>query len=251
MTNLQLAENFFTDFFGAICFYNDPRDGYVKISDGHRKIETLSVYFPNRVDLNDNETAERLTTACGNDFYKRYVGSKNLLLCGMQGSRLLASFWVDDKVVGMMNFSGVGIKGNVEAIFDYFCGRDLDCLAESAVTALHNVVTNNGQKFEKGMKLKGIADDYLKMLGVDNLRGEGFYTEPTYEYKNFIIPDRQRIYEEINASFRKEYKAISEIAKKRADNFRKLLDLLTEEDWKGFYADMEIKYPYVPTSEDD
>ena len=34
MSNLQLAKEFFSEVFGAICFHNDALDGYVDFNDG-------------------------------------------------------------------------------------------------------------------------------------------------------------------------------------------------------------------------
>lgn len=252
MTRLQLAEKFFTDFFGAVCFYNDPQDGYVEISDGHRKIETLSVYFPNKIDLHDEATTIRLTNARGEKFYESYVGARDLTVCGVQGSRILACFYYDGKIIGMHNFSGVGLKGNIDIICDYFCGRDLCNLNDGVVKSQHNVATNNGRKFEKGMKLKEIVDDYVNDFGIDDLNdGDNHYVEPTYKCENFTLVDRRLINKTINGCFGEEFKAIGDIAKSRSETFGKLYGFLTEEEWAKFYADWDMKYPPEVTREDD
>ena len=87
MSNLQLAKEFFSEVFGAICFHNDALDGYVDFNDG-RRLETLAVYFPNKFDLHDEETKSRLSKEVGEDFYERYCDAVGKMVCGIQGEMI-------------------------------------------------------------------------------------------------------------------------------------------------------------------
>lgn len=130
MINLLAAQKFFSDTFGAVCFYNDYNDGYVTL-DERKKVETLSVYFPNKLDLYDQETKIRLIKAAGDNFYERYSGAKGKTLCGIRSSQLMVAYYVDHKTVGIYSYNRLGLKGLINFLFDFFCGIDINCYAES------------------------------------------------------------------------------------------------------------------------
>lgn len=249
MTNLQVAQKFFSDTFGAICFYNDVKDGYTEFEDGRTKIETLSVYFPNRLDLYDVEVKNRLTQVAGDKFYERYSGAENKIVCGMQANKLLVAFYLDGKVIGIVNYIPIGLKGHCDLIFDYFSGVDLDRYADEVVTFSVSVPTNNGLKMSKGLRIKTAIEQYLSDNNIMPLRKKfGYYVLPERSGE-YPVEVRQEAFRDINKYFKNENARFTEIAERRKENHTELFKFLSAEDWSTFYKDMGVNPPR-PTRED-
>jgi hypothetical protein len=237
MSNLLLAKKFFTEVFGAICFYNDEQDGYTEFSDG-RKLETLAVYFPNKLDLYIDETKSRLTKAAGENFYKRYCGADGKMVCGMASSKLLAAYYLNDVVVGIDSYMLGGLKGACNLIVDYFCGHDLKATPFGERCFTETVQTNNHLKIMKGEDIEKTLEGFLF---TDNFspykKSQLFHLPKTQdEYVKDVWEMKRKI---VNA-FPDESKAISEIAKRRDDLFLQAFLKISREDYAEFEKDMGI-----------
>lgn len=237
MTNLLLAEKFFTEVFGAICFYNDKQDGYAEFCDG-RKLETLAVYFPNKLDLYNDETKARLTKAAGENFYKRYCGADGKMVCGMMSSKLLAGYYIDDKVVGIDSYMLGGLKGGCNFIVDYFCGYDLKATPFSVQYFTENVQTNNNLKIIKG---QDIQETLERFLFTDNFspykKPQLFYLPKT---QKDYIKDKWEMKRKIVNAFPNEINVISKIAERRSQLFQQTFMELSRKEFAVFEEDMGV-----------
>lgn len=233
MTNLQLAETFFAEVFGAVCFYNDEMDGYHTFSDKQKAIETLSVYFPNKIDENDLETKTRLIGAAGEQFYNRYCGAIGKKLCGMQASHLLVAYYLNSEVVAIIHYNGIGLKGSCNLIFDYFCGVDINSFADSAKRFTLSVETNNGLKIEKGANIQSVIESYLIQKDLlSNKNNQVFFKRSGKSEQEMLCF--------VNEIFGDENLRFARLAKDRKNRHTNLMALLSGKEWADFYCDMGI-----------
>ncbi|MCD8041040.1 MAG: hypothetical protein LUF82_05940 [Clostridia bacterium] len=232
--NLLAAKRFYQDCFGAVCFCNEPQDGYFKSDDG-REIHTLAIYFPNRLDQEDEKLSTRLRNAAGKNFFESYDGAKGLRLCGINGCKIMACFLVNGKVVAIKRYGALGLKGSVEMVADYFCGYDLGA-CNNHVTA--DVTTNNGFKITKGMTFKQVADDFLSLNSIPEMNEKNGYFIFRNDENKSITPGGLVVSEIITRLFPENQ--VKNIAAKRQKEFEKLFDKLTTEEWHSYLTDMQI-----------
>ena len=235
MKNLLAARQFFSDVFGAVCFYNDRQDGYIAFSDGRKSIETLSIYFPNKLDLYDLETKKRLTNAVGENFYERYCGAKSRMLCGLYSSQLMVAYYYDNKVIGIHSYNHLGLKGSVDRIFNYFCGVNLNLYAENERCFSASVCTNNNIKIETGYNIQNVVESYLNEI--DYKFDEYFRLDVSL---NYPVLEQQKRFKQIDEIYGTENSNFCLCAKRRAERFSKLMGALSKEDLQEFYNDIEI-----------
>lgn len=236
MVNLLTAQKFFTDTFGAVCFYNDFDDGYVVFSDGHKEVETLSVYFPNKLDLYDKDTKNRLVKAAGDKFYERYSGSKGMTLCGIRSSQLMVAYYVDKKIIGINCYVHLGLKGLSDAIFKFFCGININCYAESIRCFTETIETNNGLLLEKGNNIQNVMEQYLNRMGVD----PDLYFRLPKKTDYYPVSEQQEMLKKIGDLFAEQHSYFELLAEQRTARHNQLMGLLSDKDWDSFYADMHI-----------
>lgn len=236
MVNLLTAQKFFTDAFGAICFYNDSDDGYVVFSDEHKAVETLSVYFPNKLDLYDKETKNRLVKAAGDNFYERYSGAKGKTLCGMRSSQLMVAYYVDKKIIGINCYAHLGLKGLSDSIFKFFCGIDINCYAEGVRCFTQTIETNNGLLLEKGNNIQDVMEQYLKEIDVN----PNFYFRIPKKTDYYPVSEQQEMLKKIGDLFAEQHSYFELLAEQRTARHNQLMGLLSDKDWDSFYADMHI-----------
>ena len=237
-TNLLLASRFFSEVFGAICFHNDALDGYVDLNDG-RHLETLAVYFPNRLDLYDEETKSRLSKEAGDDFYERYCGAVGKMACGMLSSKLLVAYYLDDAVLGICNFIKGGLKGGCDLIFDYFCGIEVNSLANGASHFLESVQTNNGLAITKGNLIQPTVEEFLFADRSSTLEKSEFF-RLRKKSKYYPIVEKQEMMDKILAVFPHETKDFCALAERRFQRFQQSFARLTKEEFSAFEKDMCI-----------
>jgi hypothetical protein len=237
MTNLLLAKKFFTEVFGAICFYNDTQDGYVELNDG-RKLETLAIYFPNKVDLYDEETKSRLTKEAGEEFYKRYCGADGKMICGIFGNRLLVAYHLNGEVIGIREYVLGGLKGGCNLMVDYFCGIDLKGAPFGVRCFTETVQTNNNLKIIKG---EDIEETIERFLFTDNFspcqKSQLFHLPKT---KKYYFQDEYEMREKISNAFPNEWKVFSKIGRSRNQLSQQQFLKLTKEEYNAFLEDMGI-----------
>lgn len=176
-TNLQAAEKFFTEIFGAICFYNDPQDGYV-VLDGGRKIETLSIYFASKRDCQIKERKERLERAAGDKFYERYVGARGNTVGDLLGGLTLAAYYIGDDPIAVIPYGRSEFSGDISLVIDYFCGRNINKLTADLRYFTKNLPTNCGFNIKKGMPIMDTVDKILLKNRIEPLRAGFNFTLP-------------------------------------------------------------------------
>lgn len=225
LTNLQAAEKFFTEVFGAICFYDDPEDGYVEL-EGNRKIETLAIYFANKLNYQIEDRKERLTKAVGEKLYERYDGANGNTVCGLHGSFTLVAYYVGEKPVAIVPYGRSELVGGVSFVVDYFCGRNINSFTADLRYFTKDLQTNCGIIIKKGMPIMDIVDKFLLKKRIEPLRA-GF---------NFMLP------KELGISFYYDTKRkamnlfgavaenISQIADARKKVFEQELFKVTKQD---------------------
>lgn len=220
-SNLQAAEKFFTEAFGAICFYNDPEDGYVKLGDD-KKIETLSIYFANRLDCKIDERRARLVKAAGEQFYERYIGTNGMLVCGMLGGLTLAAYYVEGNPIAVKSYGSPNLCGGISLIIDYFCGKNINRLSAYLIYFTKDLPTNCGLKIKKGMPIMDTVDRFFLKNRIEPLRA-GF---------NYV--SQQEKDGEFDCDFGNVEDRISQIAEKRKKAFNDEFLKISEEDYQKF-----------------
>ena len=242
-TNLLLARQFFSEVFGAICFYNDAMDGYADFNDG-RSLETLAVYFPNKLDLYDEETKSRLAKEAGEDFYKRYCGSVGKMVCGMMSSKLLVAYYLNDAVLGICNYIKGGLKGGCDTIFDYFCGIEINSLADGASHFLDTVQTNNGLAITKGNSIQTTMEDFLFADRPSPFEKSEFFRLQK-KSKYYPVVEKRKMMDEILAVFPHEAENFCELAERRFQRFQQSFSRLTKDEFSAFKKDMGITSSWI------
>ena len=243
LTNLQYLQEFLTETYGAICFYNDIKDGYTLFPENDsRRIETLSVYFPNKLDLQNNSVKERLEEAVGTDFYDRYIGAKEIKLCPLNGSVLIAQFSKDGQILGItIDKNARRLVGGVFDVIQYFIGNDIEGRRLARPNNFQQEIqTNNGFCIKTGAYIKDCIEAFLKNNGLPLVSKEnGFYIAETEEIK---VESESKIYKynttaylkTIQLSFEKEMNAICLLRQNREKEFQNSLVFMTKDDW-GIY----------------
>lgn len=206
LTNLKAAEKFFTEAFGAICFYNSSEDGYIGLKGG-RKVETLSIYFASKIDCKIEERRERLRKAAGEKFYERYVGANAMPVCGVLGGLTLAAYYIGGKPVAVKSYGSSDFVGEMSFAVDYFCGRNINKLPADLRYFTKDLPTNCGLKIKKGMPIMDTVDSFFLKRKIEPLRA-GF---------NFVY--RQGNDGEVDCGFGNVENGIRQIAEKRKKIF--------------------------------
>ena len=186
LSNLQAAEKFFTEVFGAICFYNDSEDGYVEF-DGKKKIETLSIYFANRLDCRIDERRARLVKAAGEQFYERYIGTNGMLVCGILGGLTLVAYYAEGKPVAIKSYGRPNLSGGVSLVIDYFCGKNINRLTADLRYFTKDLPTNCGLKIKKGMPIMDTVDRFFLKNRIEPLRAGFNYVSQRKRMANMIV----------------------------------------------------------------
>ncbi len=237
-TNLLLAQQFFSEVFGAICFYNDVADGFAEYGDG-KKLETLAVYFPNKLDLYDDETKFRLSKKAGKNFYERYCGSIGKMVCGLMSSKLLVAYYLNGTVLGICNYMYGGLKGGCNFIFDYFCGVDLSELTDGVSCFSETVQTNNGLKITKGNDIQETLEEFLYSDHFSPFAKSEFFRLKK-KSKYYPVAEKREMMKNILAAFPHRTEYFSELAERRSQKFQQLFTKLTKEEFVAFKEDMGI-----------
>lgn len=249
MTNLQYLQWFLEEMFGAICFRNDIQDGYVKYPKScEKEIETLSIYFPNEIDLHNPDLKNRLTKAVGPDFYKRYIGAKGLKISPVSGSTIITQFKIKDKVLDIQNFNGLLCSHQlIYYIIGYFIG-DVICHEYPLKFDLNSFITNNEFKISKGDDMKVNLEKFLVSNNLPVISKENnFYICPINEIsinEKIIKIKDDSLQILVHKEFEEDIKNIKKIIETRNAKFKQSLDLLDKSDWEKFKhiinADMKI-----------
>ncbi|MBQ8427968.1 MAG: hypothetical protein IJX18_01795 [Clostridia bacterium] len=242
MTNLEYLNWFLTDTYGAICFHNDEKDGYRLFpKEQGKEMETLSVYFPNRLDLEDETVCERLTNAAGEKFYERYVGAKGVRLCRLNGSLLLVRFVKDGQTLGITVDNTMSrLAGGVRNLIDYFIGNEIsEAVLDRPNNFRQSIPTNNDFCIETGENIQEKVESYLLARDMPIVsKSNGFYVAETLMEKlsdgRTIKYNSMKYIEEIQKYFSLEMQEICSIRKAREDVFRKLLTYMSEADKNDF-----------------
>ncbi len=164
MTNLEYLAWFLEDTVGAICFHNDTEDGYREWQPSEGlEVETLAVYFPNKVDLEDKEVAERLVRKSGKDFYKRYKGTQGLVLCPIGGSVLFVRYSYNGETIKFSPepFDGAVINyAPLQIAVLYFLGYDISHVNVKYLSYV-SMETNNGFDFGINSDMEIAHEEFL------------------------------------------------------------------------------------------
>lgn len=238
MTNLEYLSKFLTETFGAICFHNDVRDGYVECSHGrNKKIETLAIYFPNEIDMYNEETRERLIELSGKEFYKRYIGAKNTKMSVLNGSTIVTRFILNNKTIGIeYSKSYFLMYSPLKYVIDYFLGENIDNQILGKHDTCEEIKSNTSFRLRKNKLIKDEIEAYLTSMNLPLVtRDNGFYIAPVEEIKTegeiFFVKDG-KLTNLIADNFLQEKLNISKIKQDRDDAFVKSLQILNQEDWK-------------------
>lgn len=244
MTNLEYLSNFLTEAYGTVCFHNDITDGYIEYAkETGKQIETLSVYFPNRLDLWNSLVKERLTSTVGENFYERYIGAQNLLLCPVNGSILLVRFIKDGKTLGItIDETACALCGGIYDVIQYFIGNTINGrILDRPNNYCQPMLSNNGFYIETGANIKNSIESFLTEKRSPLITKEnGFYvaetytTQPNENGQVFELNSREYL-SKIQAYFSEELEKVQEIREKRRAEFKKSLQHMTKENWAAFH----------------
>ncbi len=257
MTNLEYLSNFLTEAYGTVCFHNEIVDGYIEYAkETGKQMETLSVYFPNRLDLWNPLVKERLTSAVGENFYERYIGAKNLLLCPVNGSILLVRFIKDGKTLGItIDATAHALCGGIYDVIQYFIGNNINGrILDRPNNYCQPVLSNNGFYIETGANIRNSIERFLTGKGLSIISKEnGFYVAETYTIQPnesgqaFELNSREYL-SKIQAYFPEELEKVQEIREKRSATFRMSLQYMTKEDWDAFHKARGLDFAPVEQS---
>jgi hypothetical protein len=233
MTNLEYLAWFLEETFGAICFHNEIEDGYVEFPNENKEIETLAVYFPNELDLMDSEATERLIRKAGKEFFRRYVGARNVRLCPVYGNLLFTAYRLNNETIYIQGESFFCGPTGLGFIIDYFLGRDISYRTVGKDAPKVELKGNNGFQLKIGDDIlltlkKFLLEQKKKLIGISD-----FYKSP-YNYTGEFLNKEKRITE-----LTKEFGCVvvnsSKLAGERQEKFRETLKYMSEEDWDIFF----------------
>ncbi len=264
MTNLEYLAWFLEDTYGAICFHNEVEDGYVEFpSEENKEMETLAVYFPNEIDLMDQEVAERLTKKAGKEFYKRYKGALGMRVCPIMSNYLFVRYSKDGVVLRLCQeqygVTHMTYYEPLSVLAEYFLGVDISHVNAKAITYL-SMPTNNGLDLgiNSDMEIayeefKAIAQNYranphgnMKEILEDFLmkhnkplvtKENGFHIAPdsnlTYSGRRAIVYDgrNRRMVKQV---FGDSIRRCQQIAIDRYQAYNELRKYLTVEEWNAW-----------------
>lgn len=248
MTNLEYLAKFLEETFGAICFHNDPEDGYVAYTEKDGKeMETLAVYFPNELDLQDKFTAERLTRKAGKDFYKRYVGARGIRLHPMMGNMIFSRYIVGGRTIGIFGFPLVSDE-RAMLVMQYFLGRNIDNrIFDKNQNYKNPLPTNNGFCFLQGANIKATLEKFLTENNLPLVNEEnGFYISP---FLSFLGTEKKDDWKELFSYFGDAEKRRNDLVNKRREISYETLKNMTKAEWKDFFEAQGFKP--IPKSEFD
>lgn len=255
MTNLEYLSKFLTETYGAVCFHNDEMDGYTSFTVGEKKeIETLAIYFPNKLDEKILSVQKRLSNAVGEYFYKRYIGAKNLTLCPVNGSVLLVRFIKNGKTLGItIDETAYRLCGGIFDIIQYFIGNNIkDRVLERPNNYSQPMPTNNGFYIGTGENIKTCIERFLLKNNLPLISNEnGFYVSEIYKTKtteqaqNLEINYREPL-KEIQLYFLNEDENIGKIRESRNREFQQSLRYMTRQDWEAFHQARGIDAMPIP-----
>ena len=238
MTNLEYLKWFVEETYGAICFHNDPEDGYVDYSDtDDKKMETLAVYFANELDLMDRPTARRLEKKAGKEFYKRYVGARGIRLCPVNSRVLFSAFSVNGKTIKIFGRTHFVISGGIRWMMDYFVGRDIkDIIFDKPHDCCQPMPTNNDFVLNRGDDIKTALEKFLAQRNMPLVTEEnGFYVSPYDDIMEEVFFDTAP-YKKIVEHFGKEVlDNCLKLDKDRQSNFLNLMSYMTKSDWAAYH----------------
>lgn len=235
--NLINLKDFIEETFGAICFYNDSNDGWKKFGYD-KKINTLSIYFPNEIDLQNVEAKTRLSQVAGDEFYKRYKNTNNNRITPAMGSVIIAQFAIDDKTI-MIKRTNVGLSASpfINFVIDYFIGKSFGEFFNFDVCK--DINTNNDFCIKKGSNAKIALENYLNDSGKQIISKEnGFFV---FQTKNIVLPNNKIIKVEdtqpenlMQKYFGNYWNEIEQIQINRNKYFEKSLQSLSKQDWNDY-----------------
>ncbi len=236
--NLKYLKEFMEETFGAICFYNDIGDGWKNFEDSCKSVNTLSIYFPNEIDLGNKEVCNRLTAAAGSEFYKMYKNTSDFKVTPAMGSIILVQFVIDDKTLCIKKSNG-GLCASpvIQFLIDYFIGKNFGQFYN--FNSLSDIATNNGFSICKGKNIKVKMENYLQIkYGLTVTKENGFYVEKTKEVKtsnNKIISVKDDEPEILAfKEFNNFMDTVQKIQGQRNVKFNESLKTLTKKDWANF-----------------
>ncbi len=240
MTNLEYLSEFLTQTFGAICFHNDTQDGYVTMPTSDKKIETLSVYFPNEIDLDNQSVKNRLQSVAGKEFYLRYAGAKDIKMSAMCGNYLFACFYSDNQVLEIYaNPTYVRLGGGISFVIQYFLGKDITGQKLQYPLLHKQVKTNNDFSLPTGSDIKTVIEEYLTKRGLLLVtERNGFYVENKMQ----TVEQRRKLTEQ---SFRTQLQTIGAIGEQRNAEFQNALANMSKNDWLQYKQDLGVQLQTV------
>lgn len=183
MTNLEYLQKFITEAYGALCFYNDSQDGYYAYpSESDKSVETLSIYFPNKLDLYVPEVKERIIAKYGKEVYDKYDGENVPMVGALSGQHLIHVYRIGGQVVSIADEYFLYRCGGVDYIIKYFLGQDISKynLAPPYDTG-KTVATYNGFVLKAGDNIKEVLEQFLRQHNLPLINvGNGFFQEVYY-----------------------------------------------------------------------
>ena len=236
MTNLEYLKWFVEETYGAICFHNDPEDGYVDYSDtDDKKMETLAVYFANELDLMDRPTARRLEKKAGKEFYKRYVGARGIRLCPVNSSVLFSAFSVNGKTIKIFGRIFV-FAGGIRWMMDYFVGRDIkNRIFDRPNDFCQPMPTNNDFVLNRGDDIKTALEKFLTQRNMPLVTEEnGFYVSP-YNYGEEIINADIPVNQVVKYFGKGVLGKCNALNRERVERFNSCYLYMSKSDWEDFH----------------
>ena len=250
--NLINLKDFMESAFGAVCFYNCPEDGW-KMFDNGKKMNTLTIYFPNEIDLQNVEVRKRLSKAVGNDFYKRYKNTDNFKVTPAMGSVIIAQFIINDETI-LIKRTNVGLCASpfINFVIDYFIGKSFNKFYDFNIK--QNIYVNNDLVARKGDNEKIVLEKYLNDRGEQTISKEnGFFVMPL---KKITLPnDKMIMLEDTQPEtitikhFGERWNKIEQIQFNRNKQFEQTLQLLSKQDWDNYKKMIGMDSPSVQNPE--
>lgn len=221
MTNLEYLSEFLSDNYGAICFLNCKEDGYVEFGDENKSMETLSVYFANRIDAYNPTVKQRLVKSCGKNFYKRYP--YDIKLSPLGGSFLATRYEVNGTTLTIKyRMPTFNLCGGVWEIIKYFTGTPIDNEKLEFPKLSAPIKSNTNFIINEGDNIKDVLESYLLKQGKPLINREnGFFvaSNPSNNVLNI---------------FGEQILKANEICAERGKAFRESLSFMTESDWDDY-----------------
>lgn len=231
MRNLITLKEFLEDNFECMCFYNDVNDGYHNNGDNQNiKINTLSVFFLNKIDIESSKQDERIRKIINNK-----VCNDLEYISGFHGNMLFTELIHNEKTLFIMNSrSFLPLGGGLDLIIHYFIGIDINDKMFS-FPLLHKELKFPKSQFciPRDHNIKQYLEDYLQKNNkclVEEKNGFFIQNNRLFGCSNFDNIENPSLLEQ----FSNEINSFHRIINQRKEIYGYTLQKFSSEDWKKY-----------------